>query len=205
MALAIKPLTLNSTAIGRRVHLLAWLLISLLFLTGTALFILLITNPLASTRSNGYILLILGLNVLMALAYIFNCSGYYSIAAGLTIACAIVGPWGSLMLDPKVLQGDFVPLAYTTLSVLLCGLLLSPLITIILAGAQLIALAILPFVSPATASLNWPSFLSFFSLLLFSAFSPITSAGVISFKLIAKRTNYHWVKHNFANCLITIT
>ncbi len=148
------------TASGRRQRLLAWLLLSLLILTLATLLLVLIVNSPASPRRSEYIVLILGLDILIMAAYGLNCAGRYTAAARLTVIGAVFGPWGSLLFDPAILRGDFVPLAYVIVSVLLSSILLSPLATALLAGAQVAALALLPVFSPATAIINWPSFLT---------------------------------------------
>jgi len=146
---------------NRRAHLLAWLLLFVLVLLVAALLLVLITTPAVNQRSVLYIGLILGLLALAVLAYGLNWSGHYRVSAGLTVALAAIGPWGSAMLDPAVGQGDFVPLVYVVLPVLLSSVLLSPLVTGALAAMQLGALALVPRFVPATASINWASLISF--------------------------------------------
>ncbi len=145
----------------RRAHLLTWLLLFSIFLTITAFILVLIVNPPHSPRRLEYGQLIVTLFALFLVAYGLNRKGRYYPAAGLTIVCAIFGPWGSLLLDPTILQGDFVPLTYIVISVLLSSILLPPLLTVVLAALQLIALALVPFFSPAAASINWPSLVAF--------------------------------------------
>ncbi len=62
-------------------------------------------------------------------------------------------------MDPSILHGDFVPLTYVILSVLLSSILLSPRITAALAGMQLLALLLIASDNAAAASVNWPGFL----------------------------------------------
>ncbi len=52
-----------------------------------------------------------------------------SAAATLTVACAVLAPWASAAIDPTVFSGDFVPLTYVVVPVLLCGILLSAAVT----------------------------------------------------------------------------
>jgi diguanylate cyclase (GGDEF)-like protein len=141
-------------------NLLAWLLLFIFLLTITALLLVMIVDPVSSPRHWEYVRLILGLDVLLIFAYGLNCAGHFSASAGLTVACAFLGPWGSLILDPTIIRGDFVPLAYSTLSILLSSILLSPFITAILSVLQLIGLALIPIISPAADSINWPSLLA---------------------------------------------
>ena len=144
----------------RRAHLLSWLLLFLIFLSLTALLLALLVDPPESSRRNIYVWLILGLILLVTVAYRLNRAGYYSIAAGLTIACALLGPWGSVILDPGILQGDFVPLTYVALTIFLSSMLLPPPVTILLATLQLGGLALVSIFSPASALINWPSLLA---------------------------------------------
>lgn len=110
----------------RRAHLLAWLLLSLILLSIIALVMVLLVNPSDSLHRNTYVKLILGLIALITLAYALNRAGHYFMAAGLTVACALAGPWGSLVFDPGILQDDFVPLTYVALTILLSSILLPP-------------------------------------------------------------------------------
>jgi diguanylate cyclase (GGDEF)-like protein len=144
----------------RRAHLLSWLLLFLVFLSLTALLLVLLVDPPDSSHRNTYVGLILGLTILVTVAYRLNRAGYYSIAARLTIACALLGPWGSVILDPSILQGDFVPLTYVALTILLSSMLLPPLVTVALAALQLGGLALVSIISPASALINWPSLLA---------------------------------------------
>jgi putative methionine-R-sulfoxide reductase with GAF domain len=96
---------------------------------------------------------------LFGFAYVLNRKGYYSFAATATILCAVCGPWGSLLVDPSVVQGDFVPLTYVMITILLAGLLLHPLFTSLLAGLQLIGLMWVASLN-AAAPINWPSLLA---------------------------------------------
>jgi diguanylate cyclase (GGDEF)-like protein len=121
----------------------------------------LITDPAGNPRRVVYVVLILGLLTLAALAYGLNWSGHYRVSAGMTVALAAIGPWGSAILDPAVRQGDFVPLVYVVIPVMLSSVLLSPSVTGALAALQLCALALAPRYVPATASINWASLISF--------------------------------------------
>ncbi|MHB1341151.1 MAG: GGDEF domain-containing protein [Coriobacteriia bacterium] len=145
----------------RRAHLLAWLLLFIVVLSAAALLLVVIFNPTSSPRRGLYMLLVIGLIVLAAIAYRLNQTGHYGVSAGLAVALAAIGPWGSAMLDPAVTQGDFVPLTYVVLPVLLASVLLRPSVTTVLAVLQLFVLALVPLVVPAAAAINWPSFVGF--------------------------------------------
>ena len=146
----------------RRAILLAWMLVSLCFLISMVLLLIAIVDPLTSSRSKGYIGLILVEFVLLSFAFGLNRRGKYSIAAGLTIACAISGPWVSALFDPNILHGDLIPLLYLNVAILLSSFLLPTLVTIILAFTQMAGLVLFWLLDPACAAINWPSLLTLF-------------------------------------------
>src|SRR5690242_14047587 len=68
----------------RRANLLTWLLLSLTLLSLTTLLLVLMVDPSGSSRRSTYVGLILGLILLLTLAYALNRTGHYFLAAGLT-------------------------------------------------------------------------------------------------------------------------
>ena len=148
----------------RQARLLAWMLLFIIFFSTAALFVLLIFNPHHEPQIRQYAMLISGLVTFFTVAYILNRAGYYTIAAMLLVFSAIVAPWGSVVLDPSVLEGDFVPLTYELLSVLLSSILLPIYVTIVLAVLQFAGLTFVLVLSSATPSFNWFSFLAFIFL-----------------------------------------
>jgi diguanylate cyclase (GGDEF)-like protein len=159
----------------RRSHLLAWLLLVMILLSVTGLILVLIVDPAGSPRRREYVLLILLLLGLFGFSYTLNRKGYVQLSAVFTILVTICGPWGSLLVDPSVVQGDFVPLMYVIISILLASILLHPLFTGILAGLQLTALILVAGIN-ATAPINWASLLA---LILFTSVLSIL-ANIIS-------------------------
>lgn len=157
----------------RRVRLLTWLHISILLLMVCSLFFVLIVNLQNNPWRSTYVEPILGLLVLIIFAYGLNRTGHYYVSAGLTVACAVLGPWISMLMDSKILNGDFVPLTYVAISVLLSGILLPISITIILAAFQLAGLILVLLYTQATIPFNWPSFLGF--IFISSAFSILSN------------------------------
>lgn len=166
---AIRLLTQAPTSLSgvdrRRAYLLSWLLLIMMLLAFTGLVLVLMVNPAGSPRRGEYLTLILVLLALFGFAYGLNRTGHYQLSAALTILCAVCGPWGSLIVDPSVIQGDFVPLTYVVISILLSSLLFHPLFTSILVGVQLAALTLVARLSPAVP-INWPSLLA---LILFTS------------------------------------
>jgi hypothetical protein len=143
----------------RRAHLLAWLLLVMILLSILGLTLVLVVDPPGSLRRGEYVTLILLLLSLFSLAYALNWRGYYQLSAVFTILVAVCGPWGSLVMDPSVIQGDFVPFTYVIISILLSSILLHPLFTSLLAGLQLIALMAVAGMGPTTP-INWSSLLA---------------------------------------------
>ena len=156
-----EPFGKLSVAESRRSTLLAWLLLALQIMILVALVVTLAIDATPTSRQVDYAILIFSLFTLIVVAYRLNHKGYYKIAAILTVISAIIGPWVSIWMDPNILQGDFVPLTFVTVSVLLSSILLSPSITIILAILQTTGLMLLSIFNPATATINWPSLLIF--------------------------------------------
>ena len=131
-----KPTTNLPESKRRQAHLLAWLLLFILLFIIATFFIVLIFNPHNDPQRNEYCQLIFGLVVFVTIAYVFNRFGYYNISAGMIVVSAVIAPWASLLLDPSILQEDFVPLTSLTLSVLLSSILLPTFVTIVLAILQ---------------------------------------------------------------------
>lgn len=112
-------------------------------------------------QQTDYICLILSLAIVFIIAFILNRFGCYRIASALTVAGAVLAPWGSLILDPVILQGDIIPLNFVVIPVLLSSIFLPPVLTTIVAAVQLAALAHVQSIIPASVSINWISFFTF--------------------------------------------
>lgn len=173
----------------RRAHLLAWILLNLILLSVIALFLVLLVDPPHSERRGVYVSLILLLTLLVTLAYHLNRVGHYSIAAGLTVASATLGPWGSLAFDANILRGDFIPLTYVALTILLSSMLLSPAVTVALAALQLGGLWLAPVFIPSAAQINWPSLvlMVFFATVLSVVISTIHQRDIQLIERQARR------------------
>ncbi len=145
----------------RRTRLLAWLQSTLIILVSLGLVLTMLENPPGTPRRGAYLILLIALIVILLLAYALNRVGQYQTSSILTVLTSFLGPWGSILLDPQILHGDFIPLVYVSLSILLCSLLLPAWITSLLAAVQLIAMWVLSLLDPALAAFNWPSLLAF--------------------------------------------
>lgn len=162
---------------SRRATILLGIQISLLLLLAVTA-VLVLTMDMGGRR-NLYPALVIGLWTLMAVSLQFNLSGKYLISAWLMTIVVQLGPWGSILLDNAVLNGDFVPLIFLTLSIQLCAILLSEIATLIIALVQLCLLALLISSSPGLMAQNWLSLAAF---MLFTAV-----LGVVSSFLVRKQ------------------
>ena len=140
------------------VSLLVFQLIYLVLLFGTMLLCLFVDQ---GGRLVFYLALLGGLFGLVAAALVLNLTGRYRISTWFTLVCMVFGPWCSILLDPSVLAGDFVPLIYIGLSIQLCSILLTERITLIVSAIQLCGLIATILYSPGLRALNWPSLLAF--------------------------------------------
>ncbi|MEI6776345.1 MAG: GGDEF domain-containing protein [Chloroflexales bacterium] len=161
----VRPRTKNQQPEHHQARLLAWMLLFIIFFSLATLVALLVFNPHHDPLIYQYAMLISGLASFFTLAYSSNRAGHYNTAAMLLVTSAIVTPWASLSFDTSILQGDFAPLTYVTLSVLLSSILLPTYITIVLAVLQIAGLVLVLFLNSATSSFNWFSFLAFVFLL----------------------------------------
>ena len=169
-----KATALRQKSEPHQARLLAWMLIIILLFSSAVLFLLLLFNPHHDPEIRHYAILISGLVAFFALAYCLNYAGHYNLAAMLLVVSAFITPWASLLLDPSILQGDFVPLTYLTFSVLLSSILLPISITIVLSALQIIGLTFVLFLSAASSAFNWFSFLAF--ICLTAAMSVLTNS-----------------------------
>jgi len=140
------------------VNLLVFQLIYLVLLSATILLCLLVDQ---GGRLRFYLLLLGGLFVTISIALAFNLRGRLNVSTWFTAPCMVFGPWLSILLDPNVFAGDFVPLIYVAMSVQLCSILLRERLTIIIAVIQLVGVIAVIFISPALSQLNWPSLVAF--------------------------------------------
>ena len=148
-----KPATSLPDNLIHQSVLLAWTLLLIIPLAIAAIIVI----PPETPHRTGYIGLILALVFVFIIAFIINRVGHYRVSSALTITGAVLAPWGSLMLDPVILQGDIIPLNYVMIPVLLSSIFLPPVITTFVAALHLAALAHVYSVIPFTVSINWIS------------------------------------------------
>jgi diguanylate cyclase (GGDEF)-like protein len=142
-----------------RAVILFWLQLSLILLLCTTIVLVSLVNT--GNRLVLYLLLVIGLLVILASAFALNIAGKYRVSAWLTIAAMVIGPWGSILLDNSIVNGDYMPLVYIALSVQLCSIFLSTRATLLITAVQLAALLTIILLSPNIMVLNWPSLLAF--------------------------------------------
>ena len=153
----------------RQNRVLIWLQLTLIILFSLTILVISIFSGIKSSRSVSYLLLITCLLILLGFSYQYSKKGRYELAARLTIIAAMVGPWGSFYLDPAILQGDYMPLVYVSLVVLLSSILLSVLTTVVITVIQLCVLFVFMQTQSSLADINWSS------LLLFVLFASLLS------------------------------
>ena len=146
------------------ISLLVFQLIYVVLLLATAVLCLFVDQ---GGRLVFYLLLLFGLMAVVLLALLFNLKGKYRASTWLTALCMVFGPWLSILLDPAVSSGDFVPLIYVAMSIQLCSILLQERTTILVSISQLSAMIAFIFLNPALRAINWPSLVAF---IVFTAF-----------------------------------
>jgi diguanylate cyclase (GGDEF)-like protein len=152
----VRPGTVNGP-IERRARLLTAMLTALLALSGCALVVILAVDPAGTPRRGEYGALVGVVIVMLAAALVLNRAGRYRPAAFLTVGCALLAPWASALMDPTVFSGDFVPLTYVVVPVLLCGILLSAWVTAAVGGVQVAVLIACAATLAPEDPINWPS------------------------------------------------
>ncbi len=144
---------------SRRAMILLMIQIALtVLLFGTIILVCLVDN---NGRLSLYLGIIISLTFLQIAALVLNFLSKYELSAWLTTISLVLGPWASILLDHTVMNGDFLPLIYVTLSIQICSILLSEKATLAIAAIQLLALAGFILHSPILKNSNWPSLIAF--------------------------------------------
>ena len=142
-------------------YMLKRVLYCILALLILSFMILLLANPPESTRRTAYTHLILTLLLMTGAGIVLEHRGFYNLSAAITVAMTVFGPWGSLLIDPLVFGGDFFPLVYVVIPVMVSSLFLPLPATIVLAIAQFVTLVLVVAGSPVFGEVNCPSLLAF--------------------------------------------
>ncbi len=157
----------------RRVLLLAWVLVTLTLFAIVCMVATLAIDSAGSPERAAYVFLIGAAIVALVAAIALDLSGHYRPAAVLAIASAGLAPWVAVAIDASILSGDFVPMAYVIVSILLSSILLSARFTAAVGAAQIAALCLVLIMAPSTREMNWPSLLLF--VLSISALSVVAN------------------------------
>ena len=140
------------------VNLLVFQLIYLALIAGTIVLSVFVNN---GSRLWFYVLLLVGLFFVITLSLVFNLRGRFHVSTWLTAVCMVLGPWLSILLDPCVYAGDYMPLIYVGMSIQLCSILLKERLTVVIAIVQLLGVVAMIVLSPGLRLINWPSLVAF--------------------------------------------
>ncbi len=140
--------------------LLAWILLAV-FVLLMVLLLIVILDPNQNPLNNQYGIFVAGLAIFLIVPYVLNSIGFYNVSAATLVLGLATAPWVSMLFDPGILQGDFVPLAYIVLPILLSSILCRVQITVILAILQFAGATFVLMYSPSKFPFNWLSFLFF--------------------------------------------
>lgn len=151
----IEPTIARSEPERRRSRVLATLILGI---CAVAFLVLVFISTGAELRGSNT-LRIGGVLLLFGLAFYLNRNGHYSAAAGLIVACMIVGPWSAIMLNLS-LGINVIALSYVAVSVLLSSILLPTHLTVILAAIQFAVLFLVSLTSPVLTYSSWPSLMA---------------------------------------------
>jgi diguanylate cyclase (GGDEF)-like protein len=132
----------------------------LLLLVG-AMILVVATQPQGSSGRISYIVLIMVLIILDLIAIIAIMRNRYVVASAVIVLISIIGVWGSMIADPAVGTHDFIPLMYTTVSVLLSSIFLSLPATIVISVVQYVLLIFVVINATDFPAFNWPSLLAY--------------------------------------------
>jgi hypothetical protein len=80
-------------------------------LVSAALYLVFVLKSVRDDRLGLYVMLLVSLLGLFALALGLNHAGHYPAAAGVIVSCTVLGTWISLVLNLAVFSNDFVPLS----------------------------------------------------------------------------------------------
>lgn len=155
----IEPQAALSDPERRRARVLSVIILLLLF--SAALYLATLFFTTEPELWGPYTLLIGGFLVLFSFAFSLNRTGHYAAAAGLLVACTVLGPWSAIFLNFSALNSDVMRLSYIAVSILLSSILFPPRLTVILAALQVAAMWLISLSAPSLTSTTWPSLLGF--------------------------------------------
>ena len=125
--------------------LLKWFQIILIGVCGVVFIFILITNSSSLQKLDSYILLILIILFLLGISHYLFRKKNFSISSALLVLTGVIGPWGSVVIDYSISQGNLFPLVYLTLPIIFSGFFTSISVNIIVGLIQVIGLLIFIF------------------------------------------------------------
>ena len=140
---------------------LRWILPFVLGLLSISLVLLLLVTPPGAYERQAYTFLIGVMAIFSVFAYYFNKKGKYNFSSVLTLLIALIGAWGSIIIDFQDGFQSFFPLVYLTVPVAFSSLLFPVIFTVVLSATQFIVLIIVVFSSPQLLANDWESFLAY--------------------------------------------
>ena len=139
-------------------NLLILQLIYLVLLLGTIVLVICVDE---GPRLRLYLLLVGTITVINTAGLVCNLKGNLFFAKLPAVICMVLGPWASILIDPAIRAGDFIPLIYVGMSVQLSSFLFKERTTIIISIIQLCGVITVIMLNPAFRAINWPSILAF--------------------------------------------
>ena len=122
--------------------LLKWVEIIIVSVLLAVLIYLLFLSPADTQNREDYILLVAIETVIVLVAIFLNLRGKYLISSNLFIIAGILGPWWSAFMDPTVLSGNLLPLAYTAIPILFSAFFSPVFVTGVVGVVQVTILAV---------------------------------------------------------------
>lgn len=147
----------------RQIQLLYVFLILLFVPLMAALVLIQFITP--AEAQTDYRLLVVFCTFLNMLALLFLRYGYFKASSQTLVVMTMLVPWASLLIDPNILAGDFVPLLYFIFSIILSTLFLSIWETVIVSVVQVSLLGYVIFSTGLAERINSTSLMYFVSLL----------------------------------------
>lgn len=145
-----------------RGRLLAWMQLVLIFLCIATILYQLFSQSVDPQNRAPYVSLMSLILALLVVSTYLDFKGKYYYSARILVLCGLIGPWGSLILDPSIKQGNFVPLMYNSISIFFSGLFLRAVDTGVLAILQIVGLHLYLSWFTVDTPINYASFMFFF-------------------------------------------
>ena len=120
--------------------LLKWIEIIIALVCGIVLVFTLICSPSTWPITRGYTELIATEIIILSIAIVFFEKNKLTVSSNLLILAGFVGPWWSALIDNTIIQGNLIPLAYTTIPILFSSFFSPVSFTVVIGIAQSLGL-----------------------------------------------------------------